>query len=152
MMDYQCQLQAATRNNALRLVEDLSNEQLNLIPQGYNNNLIWHLGHILVTHQLLCYRLSDQPSFLSNDFINRYRKGSKPEGIIEENEVDNIKRWLKEVPAQFEKDFNAGLFHTYKPYMTSYGAHLSSIQEAALFNNMHESMHLGNIISMKKLV
>ena len=50
----------ATRSNIAKLVEGLSIEQLNHIPEGFNNNLAWNIGHILVTQELLIYRLSNQ--------------------------------------------------------------------------------------------
>ncbi len=30
--------------------------QHRVYPPNFNNNLIWNIGHILVTQQLLCYR------------------------------------------------------------------------------------------------
>jgi hypothetical protein len=33
-------------------------DQLNTIPEGFNNNLIWNIGHIIVSQQLLVYKLS----------------------------------------------------------------------------------------------
>ena len=41
-------------------------EQLNKIPDGFSNNIIWNIGHIVVSQQALVYRLSGlqiQPQF-----------------------------------------------------------------------------------------
>ncbi len=152
MIDHHCQLLTITRNNALKLVEGLSDEQLNLTPQRFNNNLIWNLGHMLVTQQLLCYRLSGNDTFLSNALIEKYRKGSKPEGPVPSEEIANIKSWLAESPQMMERDYNLGMFKSYKEYSTSYGVTLYSAEDAVIFNNMHESMHLGAMIALKKFV
>lgn len=147
-----CQLSATTRNNVLKLIDGLSDEQLNIIPKGFNNNLAWQLGHITVTQQLLCYRLASQASFLSNGIIDKYRKGSRPEEYIDQAEIANLKEWLEFVPSKLEQDYKDGLFQTFKIYPTSYGAKLTCIEDAIVFNNVHESMHLGNMIAMKKLI
>lgn len=152
MIDHHCQLLTITRNNALGLVKGLNEPQLNHIPERFNNNLIWNLGHILVTQQLLCYRLSGNDSFISNDLIEKYRKGSKPDGQTSSEEIGNIKAWLAESTEMLERDYNLGMFKNYNEYTTSYGVTLRSIEDAIIFNNLHESMHLGTMIALKKLV
>ncbi len=152
MIDHHCQILRTTRNNILRLTEGLSEEQFNVIPKRFNNNLAWNLGHTLVTQQLLCYGLSNQPSFLEKDFIDRFRKGSKPESPISMEEVEQIKEGLRSSPERLEQDYNRGLFTEFKEYPTSYGLTLHSIEDAIIFNNVHESMHLGVMIVLKKFV
>ena len=49
------------RNVYLRFLESFSLEQLNKIPQGFSNNIIWNIGHIEVTQQILIYKLSSLP-------------------------------------------------------------------------------------------
>lgn len=53
----------ATRQNILTLMQGLSADQLNKMSAGFNNNLIWNAGHVLVTQQLLYYKLSHKTSF-----------------------------------------------------------------------------------------
>ena len=76
---YLFELLKATRKNILKTHEGLSIEQLNLTPEGFNNNLIWNFGHVIATQQILCYSLSGNKAFVSNDLIEAYRKGTKPE-------------------------------------------------------------------------
>ncbi|MBC7887461.1 MAG: DinB family protein [Ferruginibacter sp.] len=49
---------AATRLYFSQMVAELSVEDLNFIPGGFNNNIAWHLGHIISVQQSLCYGLS----------------------------------------------------------------------------------------------
>ena len=44
------------RVHLLDVVKDLSIEQLNHIPDGFNNNIIWNLAHIVATQQNICYK------------------------------------------------------------------------------------------------
>ena len=151
-MDRHFELLKITRENCLRLAEGLTNEQLNKIPENFNNNIAWNLGHIVATQQLLCYALSGNETRVSADFINKYRKGSKPEGNISDEEIQFIKEQMFSLISQTKEDLAKGTFKTFKTYPTSFGVTLGSIEDAIQFNNMHESMHLGSIIALKKLV
>ena len=51
----------ATRNKLLSLVEELTTEEMNYIPTGFKNNLAWQIGHLVVSQQILCYKLAGQP-------------------------------------------------------------------------------------------
>ena len=47
-----------SRSLYLKFLTSYSLEQLNKIPEGMNNNLIWNIGHIIAAQQGLVYRLS----------------------------------------------------------------------------------------------
>ncbi|MEL6926626.1 MAG: DinB family protein, partial [Bacteroidota bacterium] len=94
-------------------------EELNTIPEGFNNNLIWNLGHVLVTQQLLTYGLSYMPLKVSAELVNKYRKGTRPEGPINQGEIDYISSALMELPELFMEDYEGGQFKSFKQYSTS---------------------------------
>ena len=141
-----------TRANILKLVNSLSEEQMNTIPQGFNNNLAWNLGHVVVTQQLLCYRLANLECGVSDELIQRFRKGSRPEAKISAQEIDDFKAKMLSLIDQTIADYQAGKFQAYKEYPTSFGVKLDNIEAAIQFNNVHEAMHLGTMMAMKKLV
>ncbi len=149
-MQDQLNILKATRNNYLKQLEGISLEHLNLIPEGFNNNLIWNAAHAVVTQQLLCYAMSGVEVKLPKDIIALYRKGAQPAGAISQAEVDQIKAWLTESIDWLAEDLKNGTFKTFKKYPTSYGYTLTSIEDAVSFNNVHEGMHLGYIIALKK--
>lgn len=149
-MQQQLNILKATRANILKAIEGISLEQLNVIPTGYNNNLIWNAGHVAVTQQLLCYAMSGLEVKLPKEIIAMYRKGAKPEKAISQAEVDQIKEWLTTSIDWLAEDLEEGIFKTYKEYQTSYGFKLTSIADAVSFNNVHEGMHLGYMIALKK--
>ena len=151
-MDKHFEYLKITRENCLRLAEGLTNEQLNKIPANFNNNIAWNLGHIVATQQLLCYALSGNETKLPTEFINKYRKGAKPEGNISDEEIQFIKTQMFDLIENTKEDLKKGTFKNYKTYTTSFNATLESIEDAIRFNNMHEAMHLGSIIALKKLV
>ena len=81
-----------TRKALKKIIENHSLEDLNKIPKGFNNNIIWNIGHILVTEQLLVYKLSGLKPMVNDILINKYKKDSKPNGDVSQTEVDEIKK------------------------------------------------------------
>ncbi len=151
-MKFQFDLLLATRSNLLRATENLSVEALNHIPEHFSNNLIWNLGHVAVTQQLLCYKMAGLPCLISDELIGRYRKGTRPETPVEAAEVAQIRDLLEALPQSLMADYVEGKFGDYQAYSTSYGVQLKSIETAVAFNNVHEGMHLGYVMSMRKSV
>jgi len=151
-MEKQFEILKANRVLILRLIENLSLEQLNKIPQGFNNNIAWNLAHLAVTQQLLCYQNSGLPVLVSEEMIEAYKKGTTPKRNISQEELEHIKEQFLGLPDIFEEDFKANLFESYQSYTTSAHVTLNSIQDAFEFNNFHEGIHLGSIMSLKKHV
>ena len=139
-----------TRNNILNSIKDLSLSELNKIPIGFNNNVIWNVGHIVATQQLLCYKMSGLDMALDAAFIAKYMKGSFAVGDASQEELDYIVKQLKELPAKVEADYANQLFKEYNTYTTSYNITLNDVEQAIQFNNVHEGLHLGYIMAMKK--
>ena len=143
-----------TRLNVLKVISGLNGKQLNHIPEGYSNNLIWHLGHIIATQQLLVYGLSDEEFLITENIIEEFRKGTKPETLYEDEDIDELISIFIEVIERTEKDYQSDeiLFDDFKEYPTSYGITLKGVDDAIQFNNVHEGLHLGMMMAMKKLV
>jgi hypothetical protein len=127
-------------------------EQLNKIPEGYNNNLIWNIAHIVVVQQMLVYKLSGMPMMISGEMVEKYKKGTKPEHIVTQAEVDEIQTLLMETINQTETDLENKIFTNYQEYPTSAGIVLKSASEAMTFNDFHEGLHIGIIMSIRKFI
>ena len=141
-----------TRTSLLQFLEELTPEQLCFIPKGFKNHIVWNIAHILVTEQLLTYKLSGLKMQIDDTFVSLYGKGSTPKKEISLKEIEEIKRELIPAIKQTEKDLKNGIFKTFTPYPTSVGITLKNIKEALQFNSFHEGIHLGIILSIKKLL
>ena len=141
-----------SRANIIATVEGLTNEQLNEIPEGFSNNIAWNLGHILVTQQLLCYTLSGYLPKIPESIIEEFRKGTVPQRDYSFFDIQGIKKLLKESVEVLELDYNNNTFTEYKEYPTSYNVILTNIEDAIQFNSLHEGLHLGYIMALKKII
>lgn len=145
-------VQKTIREILLKILDNHSLEQLNKIPEGFSNNLIWNIAHCVSAQQSLVYKLSGVPSKVSEEFIVKYRKGTKPEGDVSQAEVDEIRTLLSETLHQVEKDYSDEIFLNYTEYTTSMGFTLRNVEDALSFNNYHEGTHTGIIMSIRKFV
>jgi hypothetical protein len=148
-MERQFEQFAQARKNLVNLLKNT--EDIYTIPNGFKNNIFWNAAHVLVTQQLLCYKLSENEMNLSEEIIDAYRKGAKAEEhhrslISKEELIDKLLEQTKQIKADYEK----GLFVKYAKYPTSFGVELNSIEDAISFNNIHEGLHLGYVMAMKK--
>lgn len=146
------EVQKTIREILIKILDSHSLEQLNKIPEGFNNNIIWNVAHCVSAQQSLVYKLSGVPTVVSEDFIVKYRKGTKPEGDVSQQEVDEVRELLSTTLEKTKNDFESGLFVEYNEYTTSMGFTLRNIQDALNFNNYHEGIHTGIIMTLRKLV
>ena len=146
------QVTTFNRTTLLYLLENLNIEQLFTIPKGFKNNIIWNIAHILITEQMLTYSLSGLDLPVDAKFVKLYGKGSTPSGEISKEEVEEVKTQLIPAVKQTKIDYEKGLFKNFKEYPTSTGITLKNIDDAMTFNTFHEGIHLGMILSIKKIV
>ena len=141
-----------SRELVLKSIEGLTLEQLHTIPTGFKNNIAWNVAHLVVTQQLLHYKLSGLNCLCPDELIETHKKGTLPTKNFTEEEFSEVKDLLLGLPNTLEEDFNAGIFKEYNEYPTSTGFVLNSIDSAIAFNNFHEGIHYGIIRSIKKFI
>ena len=151
-MEQTFELNRTCRKLIAPFLEDFTLDQLNAIPEGFSNNLFWNIAHVVVTQQLLIYKLSGLPMLVSDELVDKYKKGSKPEQAANQAEVDQIKALLFDLVDQTQADYGSGVFTQFTEYPTSSGFVLKNVKDAMAYNNFHEGLHLGIIMSLKKLV
>lgn len=135
-----------------KFLDDYTLEQLNKVPNGFNNNLIWNIAHIVVVQQMLVYNLSGLPMMVSKEMVDAYKRGSKPERDLSQQEVDEIRALLTSTIDQTEKDFAAGIFKKYNEFTTMTGFNLKTAEDAMAFNYYHEGVHTGIMMGIRKFI
>jgi hypothetical protein len=139
-----------TRIFLLELIKDLSVEQLNAIPEGFNNNIIWNLGHLIASQQSLCYLRSGLTPVVDEKIIQFYKSQTKPEVPAPEEEITRIKQVSLTALEQLNEDYQKNKFSSYESFTTRYDVTIESIDDALEFLLFHEGLHLGYIMALKR--
>ena len=142
------------RKAFIKDIESLSLEELNEIPAGFNNNIIWNFGHIVVTTPVLCYvRTGILADASSVKYVSAYAKGTKPTYFVTQEEVDELKALAISTIETLEKDYNEGKLNNIVPFETStYGAVLESIEDVIITTAGHDNTHLGYVTAQKRII
>lgn len=140
-----------TRESLINQLAGISIEAYNKIPDGFNNNIIWNVGHLIAAQQGVCYvRAGVKP--VTEKYFSLYKPGTKPEHSVDENEVEEIKATLLTSIDQLDIDYPSNIFTNYPSWTTRYGVEIASIDDALQFLMYHEGLHTGIIMSMKRIV
>ncbi|MCB4798031.1 DinB family protein [Neotamlana laminarinivorans] len=152
-MDFTFAFLNKTRSIFIKIIEENTLEVLNKVPNGFNNNIIWNIAHCISAEQGLTYGLSGLQVKVPDEIIANYKKGTRPESFIAQEQIDVIKELLKTSIKQTEEDYKAGVFNSFNPYVLSTtGNTLSNVDDALQFVAMHDGLHYGYILALLKVV
>lgn len=140
------------RATILETIKDYSIDQVNKIPDGFNNNIIWNLGHMIASQQGVTYKRAGLEATIPEDFFNTFKSGSKPERYFSQEEYDEVKEMLFTTLDKLGEDYATGIFGNYSSMVTRYNVELNSVDEALAFLPFHDGLHIGYIMSLRKLV
>ena len=87
---------------------------------------------------------------LSEEMVEAYRKGTKTERDLSQDEVNLVKGLLFSTIEKTKADYDNKFFQSYNEYTVSTKSTLSNVEEAIDFNNFHEGIHLGYILALRK--
>ena len=141
-----------TRKNLISSLDNLSESHLLIIPNGFNNNILWNFGHIIVSQQLLCYAKAGVPLLVPQNLVDSFRKATSPKDCVNPVSFSELKSLAISAIEQFKIDLEANKFSNYESYPTSSGFELKSIEDAILYSQHHEGYHAGVISSIKNLI
>ncbi|WP_345230142.1 DinB family protein [Olivibacter ginsenosidimutans] len=139
-----------TRKNFMLLMDELTIDDVNTIPHGFNNNIAWNFGHLVVSQQKLCYTLAGLPLKIDEQFLIKYQRGSKPEAFVCQEEIDQLKKLAFSLLVALAEDLKSKIFRNFTPTKLHYGIELLSIQDAVNYFPVHDALHLGFATAIKK--
>lgn len=141
------------RQFLLQQIDALEADQLNAIPDGFSNNIIWNLGHSIAAQQNMCYLKSGLPAVVGEEFLSVYMSGTRPEKPVNATEITFIKGLYISTIDQWQSDFGKGLFVNYSPspaIARVYGFEVNNVDQAADYLLYHDGLHAGQILLLKR--
>ncbi len=138
-----------SRKALVNLIGKYSAEQINAIPTGFKNNLIWNLAHCVCSTTSLCYGPSGNKPQVEAKYIERYKMGTKPEGDVNEDEIKFWRELALSSLDQMEEDFDNGKFENYHAFDITPNYKISTIHDALDFASFHEGSHFGYALALK---
>ncbi|MBU0696807.1 MAG: DinB family protein [Bacteroidetes bacterium] len=151
-MKKQFEINRTTRKTLLAYIEGLSSEQLNRIPAGFNNNIIWNLAHMIAAQQGVCYKRGGHPMLIDEAAFENFKPGTVPPLFVDDEQINQYKDLFLSTIDQWEKDYNDNLFAQNPSWRQSMGIDMNTIEESINFLLWHDGVHGGIIMSLKKLV
>ncbi|WP_170113626.1 DinB family protein [Mucilaginibacter yixingensis] len=141
-----------TRQKLIAGIDDLNAEQLNHIPQGFKNNIIWNLAHLVSAQQGLCYLRANAPMRVTAQMREEYAPGTKPERFIGDEEITEIKELLISTLHQLQADLDSNYFAGYTSWVNRHDIELNNVNDVLCYLPFHEGLHADRIAVYKKLI
>lgn len=138
-----------TRSFFIKNVVGIDEGLVDVQPEGFNNNIHWHVGHVLTTNESLLFGFPKNTSNLPANYMELFARGTKPadwKGDVPSVSVlvtqlkDQLNR-MKEIPVE-----NLGV-KLKEPFLGQ--ETFGGLVNFALF---HENLHLGHIQAMKRVI
>lgn len=137
---------ARTRPIIAKTLEDVSSEACAIIPEGFNNNIHWQLGHILVTGDFFFLKGNEVAPAEFGAFFGPRTKPADWSGDVPsvETVLDLLQKQADAIQAVDVSTFDTKLE---APILGN-----ETIGEFAAMGAFHESFHVGQIHALKRVV
>jgi len=135
-----------TRQILKGTLEGLSPELLDVIPEGFNNNIHWQVGHILKTAEFFLFTGVET---LPENYQQLFGPGSKPTEWPAD--VPSVEALLEQLDDQLERIQQVDV-ETFNEKLANPMLGCETKGEFVAFGAFHESFHLGQIHILKRLV
>lgn len=138
-----------TRGFLLKAITGIDRETADIQPEGFNNTIHWHIGHVLTVTEQFMFGFPKKSENLPVNYLELFANGTKPSDWPDQvPTLEELTLQLKEQLTRLKEIPSTSLGEALKkPFLglETYG----ELANMALF---HEGNHLGQISAMKKLV
>jgi uncharacterized damage-inducible protein DinB len=138
-----------TRNYLLKNVAALDESTVDVQPDRFNNTLHWQVGHILTVAEQFMFNYPKKSTNLPANYLELFGKGTKPADW--QGDVPSVQELSAQLADQLERikriPVESFAVTLPKPFMGQ-----ETFGQLTNFAIFHETMHLGQIQAMKRVV
>lgn len=133
-------------------LQGLSDEDYLFIPPGGRNNILWNLGHVLVDNADMIYRSSGLDFPFPAHYETFFAAGTAPaDWNSQPPPPAEIAEQSRKFTDRVVGDYESGAFTTFDPAAVHSGWPLDNADQAMMYLALHESAHLGVIMTLRRL-
>ncbi|WP_088011774.1 DinB family protein [Gottfriedia acidiceleris] len=145
---------AFVRNQTLNVLQGLTEEMADQIPNGFRNSIRWNLGHIYVVEERFAFQHLGLPQKLPEGFKEQFEYGTTPVNAHKFHvpTLKELEDLLKEQQVRIQETLIDLLDVNVDPYTTSAGMTLETPKQFLTFILYHEGMHFSVIKLYKSLL
>src|SRR5690625_6491824 len=74
-----------TRDSFIKFVKNLDEKTVDIQPEGFNNTIRWHVGHVLVVAEKFLFGYPEQSTKIPANYHDLFQPGTKPADRSEEH-------------------------------------------------------------------
>jgi len=138
------------RRYIVSVIRHMTTEQLNLVPRGFSNSIIWNIGHMTASLLEMFYLMTGHGITVEEKYHTGFRIGTHP-FWVDQDEVIKIKHLYLESVGQLDQDYYSGFFEEYEASvrMDQSMLSLTDLSNHFLF---HEGLHFNNIMTLRRII
>lgn len=132
------------RTVLLKRTQHLTTDQYNLVPPGFNNNIIWNMAHALIVSENELYSNTPFEMPIHEFNIEGFKRGTKPELAINGYSIGLIRQSMADTVPVFKKlldDTTA----TRSQMSESDPLHIVIGEKSLRFILFHEDLHMAKV-------
>ncbi|MGI8385933.1 DinB family protein [Robertmurraya sp. P23] len=137
------------RSEVLGVLKDVSEEQAEVIPAGFKNNIRWNLGHLYLDQYLWIQAVTKEKAGVPEQFQSWFGYGSSPASFEKDTpSFQELMELLREQPVKIKEMYGERLEEEFPP--TEMGMH--TIEQVLIRTIFHEGLHMQTILDIKKFL
>lgn len=134
---------------SLRVLDGLTEEEADIVPKGFNNNIRWNLGHIYLDQYLWIQHLTKEPILLPEGFGDWFGFGTNPAAWkTHPPSLSVLKELLAEQPKKIREWYEERIEEEFAP--TKSGMYATA--QVLVRTIFHEGQHLAKIQDIRRFL
>lgn len=139
------------RQVTLQTVKEVTEEQARKIPAGFNNNLLWNLGHLFLYTEQFAFGPAQEEMEIPGGFREMFAMGAKPaDWTAPPPSLAELLKLLADQPNRIREKLSARLTEKVAKPLAFPGITLTTVGELLTFNLYHEGVHIQAIRTLMR--
>jgi hypothetical protein len=141
------------REITLHTANSLPEDQINLIPKGFNNSIIWNFGHILIVQEQLAVNFGKIKPQLPSVYLHYFGQHTDPSSWKDAPpRYSDILSFLKSQTKHIIESLGTRIDEKLTKPFNRNGLSMHTIGELLIYSVYHEGVHIGTVNSMVKVI